>query len=235
MLNALLAVLLSLQVSDTSVRFTGFVVASGSGDSAKPQLRLALPLATQTGPVNALTLPGDLKQWSWYMNRYMEAVGRLLLPATLDSPRLREVRPPGEARKEVDPSYTQHATVTLAVVPNRIVWRDSAGHPTGVMAAAYYTVRNKGDTRLVFLFSSTDILCLAVSHAGSGDAQWRDAWRPPKPMDRVEVQMASAVRYLAPIPEVAAPTPGRYTARASLCGVPDYSVTTEFEVVERRP
>jgi hypothetical protein len=234
-LNALLAVVLSLQTSDTSVRLTGFVVASGSGDSAKPQLRLTSPLTTKAGLVNALTLPGDLKQWSWYMNRYMEAVGRLLLPATLDAPRLREARPPGEARREVDPSYTQHATVTLAVVPKRIVWRDAAGHPTGVAAAAYYTVRNKGDTRLVFLFTSPDILCLAVGHAGSGDAQWRDAWRPPQPTDRVEVQMASTVRYLAPIPESAAPTPGRYTARASLCGVPDYEVTTEFEVVEQPP
>jgi hypothetical protein len=234
-LNALLAVLLSLQVSDTSVRLTGFVVASGSGNSAKPQLRLAVPLTTKTGPVNALTLPGDLKQWSWYMNRYMEAVGRVLPPATLDSPRLREVRPPGQARKDVDPSYTQHATVTLAVVPNRIVWRDSAGHPTGVMAAAYYTVLNKGNTQLVFLFSSADILCLAVSHAGTGDAQWREAWRPPRPIDRIDVQMASTVRYLTLIPEIAAPTPGRYTARASLCGVPDYEVTAEFEVAEQRP
>src|SRR5260370_27226519 len=122
----MVAVLLPLQGSDTSVRITGFVVASGFGDSAKPQLRLAFPLATQTGPVNALTLPGDLKQWSWYMNRYMEAVGRLLLPATLDSPRVGGVGPPGEARKEVDPRYTQHATRPLPVVPNPILPRDRA-------------------------------------------------------------------------------------------------------------
>jgi hypothetical protein len=233
MVHALLIGLLVLQAQDTSLRMTGFVrVAGDSRDSSQAWLELAYPVAASGGRVRGFGLTGDAGKWSRYADRYVEVEGRMIAAAVLEATRVREVKPPGEARRDVDPSFTQHATATLAVVPQRIRWRDGSGQPTGVAPSAYYTIRNHGDTPLVFLFSSPDVLCIAVTRYGSGDADWRDAWRPPKPNERVNVEMGAAVRYLAPIPEKAAPTPGRYTAHVSLCGIPDYEVSAEFEVVE---
>lgn len=229
--HALLIALLALQAPDTTVRLTGLIRMPGDTGSTQASLWLPYPVAVASGRVRAVALPGDAGRWSRYADRYVEAEGHILPPATLSVTHIREVKLPGEGRRQVDPSFTQHATVTLAIVPQRVQWQDSAGRPTGVSAVAYYTIRNQGNTPLVFMFSTTDILCMAVTPAGSSDARWRDGWHPTRVSERVNVEMGAVVHYIAPLPERAAPAPGRYTAHASLCGNPDYEVTTEFEVV----
>lgn len=231
------ALLLTLQASDTAVRVDGFVqeVAVGSGDSTALQVVLAYPLTLAGNRVRAVSLPGGRSRWGRYLDRYVEAEGRIVPPATLESPRVREVSPPGEAHREISPTFTEHAAITLAVVPRRIVWRDTTGHATGVAAAAYYTILNHGDVPLDLFSTTEEVLCIAVMRAGSAEAGWRDAWRPPRRSERTRVQMRAVVRYLAPLPERAAPIPGRYTVRVSICAAPDYELTVEFEVAEQGP
>lgn len=237
MLAAATVALLLLQASDTAVRVRGFVQVdpTAGGDSARAEVLLAYPRTIGGARVGALRLPGDVGHWARFVDRYVEAEGRIVPPVTLSAPRLREVSPAGEARRDVSPSFLQHAALTLSVVPNRIVWRDSAGAPSGVLAVAYFTLTNHGEAPLEFLFSSTDVLCISVGLPGSADPIWREAWRPPHPNTRVSVQMGAVVRYLVPIPERAAPGPGRYTTRVSLCGVSDYEANTEFEVTAPGP
>jgi hypothetical protein len=232
MLAAATFALLLLQTPDSVLRVRGFVQVdpTAAGDSTRAEVLFAYPLTIGGVRIGALRLPGDAGHWSRYVDRYVEAEGRMLPPLTLSSPRLREVSPAGETRRDVSPSFLQHAALTLSVVPNRIVWRDSAGAPSGVVPVAYFTLTNHGEAPLEFLFSSTDVLCISVGIPGSADPIWREAWRPPHPNTRVSVQMGAVVRYLVPIPERAAPTPGRYTTRVSLCGVSDYEANTEFEV-----
>jgi len=231
------ALLLTLQAPDTTMRVDGFVqeVAVGSGDSTGLQVVLAYPLTLAGTRMRALSLPGGRGRWGRYLDRYVEAEGRIVPPATLESPRVREVSPPGEAHREISPTFTAHAAVTLAVVPRRIVWRDTSGHATGVAAAAYYTIVNHGDVPLDLFSTTQEVLCIAVMRAGSAEAGWRDAWRPPRHGERTRVEMRAVVRYLAPLPERAAPIPGRYTVRVSMCAAPEYEVATEFEVAEQPP
>jgi len=231
------ALFLTLQVPDTVVRVDGFVqqVAVGPGDSTEVQVVLAYPLTLAGNRIRALSLPGGRSRWGRYLDRYVAAEGRIVPPATLESPRVREVSPPGEAHREINPTFTEHAAVTLAVVPRRIVWRDTTGHTTGVEAAAYYTIVNHGDVPLDLFSTREEVLCIAVMQAGSAEAGWRDAWRPPRRSERMRVEMRAVVRYLAPLPERAAPIPGRYTVRVSMCAAPEYEVATEFEVAEQRP
>jgi len=231
------ALLLTLQAPDTAVRVDGFVqeVAVGPGDSTALQLVLAYPLTLAGNRMRALSLPGGRSRWGRYLDHHVEAEGRIVPPAFLESPRVREVSPPGEAHREISPTFTQHAAVTLAVVPRRIVWRDTAGMATGVTAAAYYTIVNHSDVPLDLFSTTQEVLCIAVMRTGSAEAGWRDAWRPPRHGERTRVEMRAVVRYLAPLPERAAPIPGRYTVRVSMCAAPEYQVETEFEVAERRP
>jgi hypothetical protein len=231
------ALLVMLQAPDTAVRVDGFVqeVAVGPGDSTTLQVILAYPLILAGHRLRALSLPGGRGRWGRYLDRYVEAEGRIVPPAILDSARVREVSPPGQAHKEISPTFTEHAAVTLAVVPRRIVWRDTTGQATGVVAAAYYTIVNHGEVPLDFFSTNQEVLCIAVMRAGSAEAGWRDAWRPPPHGERTRMEMRAVVRYLAPLPERAAPIPGRYTVRVSPCAAPEYEVGTEFEVAERRP
>jgi hypothetical protein len=228
----LTVLLLTLQAPDTAVKLDGFVqqIATRAGDSALAQLVLAYPLSVAGTRQRLLALPGEARRWARYVDRYVEAEGRIVPPATLEAPRLREVSPPGTGRKDVSPTFTERAEIRLAVVPQRILWQDALGNATGVVVTAYFTMVNHGDVPIDFYFGTQGVLCLSVVAAGGREAAWRDAWRPALPSDRVRVQMGAVVRYLAPLPEAAAPAPGRYTLHASLCSSPNYEVTAEFEV-----
>jgi len=236
MLVVVAVVLASLQsppstVGDSAVQLNGFVQ---QGDSNVAELILAYPLtvAGDSGKrmrLGSLRFAGDPKRWTRLSDRYVSALGRVTWPALLEAQDVRPIPPPGEVNRDVRPSFSEHSVVTLAIVPNRIAWRDAAGRPSGVAPVAYYTVFNHGDAPLQFMFNSNEVLCIEVEREGY--ARWRDSWRPPRINERLHVEMGSVVRYLAPLPERAAPTAGHYTAHVSLCGVPDYEVAVDFEVV----
>src|SRR5213594_3768396 len=86
---ALLGLLLTLQTPDTVVRLHGFVLSVPLQPSAV-HLVLAYPLRVRGVAVGAVVLSGDAERWARYIDRYVEAQGRIVAPDTLAAAQLRE-------------------------------------------------------------------------------------------------------------------------------------------------
>ncbi len=216
-------------LQDTTITVRGFVQSTGQ------QWRLFLQEPVRYGGTrwSALGLAPE-GSWSRYAEQFIEATGRLRAAsgvATFTDARMKNVTPPGTTKRTVTTSFTQRAVVTLAVVPQRIRWRDADGQLSGMRPAVFYTLTNHGQTHLEIFHSTRDVLCLAVLRHREREAHWRETWRPEVVGDRLTVSLGATVRFLAPLPEAAAPTPGRYMLRAALCGEAEYGAEAEFEVV----
>lgn len=231
----LVAALFALQApADGNLKLQGFVLvgATAAGDQAV-QLSLAYPVVHGRMRYRVIDLPGGANQWERYRDRYVEMQGTWGDSGFVSS-KVSEQTPPGTVRRDVEPSLSQRAVVTLAVVPRRVAMFDSTGAQSGVQPSVYYTIKNLGNSQLYFRFTTTDIICISVAKQGSSDAHWRDAWRVrPQPEPTLRIQMSAAVRYVVPIPETAIADLGLYTVRVSICGENDYALTTDFAVVDR--
>lgn len=227
---------------DTAVTVRGFCQrADGGPAEGLWKLVLVYPLRLGNLRVRALALVGDPTQWTRYEDRFVEASGSVTVrreaaapfPATIALARIKEVTPAGTVRRTISPSFSQRATVTLAVIPNRFFWRDETGQVSGVSASILYTVGNHGDAPLEFELPSNEVLCASVKAASESRPHWEHVWSETAVVRPLTIKMGNVVRYIVPIPEDAARDPGRYVVRASLCGVPDYEAEAEFEIVER--
>lgn len=228
---------------DTVVTVRGFCQRVEGGQAeAGWKLVLVYPLRIGTFRVRALRIVGDPEQWTRYQDRFVEATGLVTVPpgaaapvpATIALARIKEVTPAGAVRRTISPSFSQRATVTLAVIPNRFAWRDETGQPSGVAPSVLYTVGSHGDAPLDFEFSTNEVLCVSVQSVWQSDRHWEQAWQETSVVRHLTIKMGNVVRYIVPLPEDAARDPGRYVVRASLCGVADYESEAEFDVTERR-
>ncbi|MGH7567913.1 MAG: hypothetical protein ACREL9_02930 [Gemmatimonadales bacterium] len=216
-------------LQDTALTVRGFVQSAGQ----EWRLFLQEPVAYGGARWSSLGLAPE-GSWSRYAEQFVEATGMVRVStgvATLADARVKNVTAPGTAKRTVTTSFTQRAVVTLAIIPQRIRWRDADGRSSGVRPAVFYTLTNHGQTHLEIFHSTKDVLCLAVRRHRAGEAHWRQTWRPEVVGDRLTVSLGATVRYLAPFPEAAAPTAGRYILRAALCGEAEYGAEAEFEVV----
>jgi hypothetical protein len=218
------------QGPDTVVTVQGFLEPADSGGW---QLMLPQPLVVAGRRVNLLTARGDVRRFPRLRDRFVKAVGRMLLApgeAALEIAQLREVEPDGTARATIHPSFNQSAVLTLAAIPNEFVWRLPDGQPSGVQPLLMYTIFNHGQTELDFMFRTNDVLCVDVR----GKAE-RESWQtsvpaPTRNQERIVIRLGGMYRHFIPIAPEAAPRPGRYVARVTLCGVADYAVEAEFAV-----
>jgi hypothetical protein len=238
MRSATLAVTLLVSLSlrsagqgpDTTVALHGFLEP---GDSGGWQLMLPEPVTMTGRLVNLLAAHGDNGHWSRLANRFVNAVGRLE-PAARDPgmnvERLQEIDPDGMTRTTVHLSFNQTAVVTLAAIPNRFSWKRPDGQASGVQPLLMYTILNHGQSELDFMLPTNDALCAHV-HGMNDDEGWRSSLpAPTRTRERIVIRLGSLYRQFVPIPMDAAPRPGRYTARVTLCGVADYAVETQFDV-----
>jgi len=197
------------EVPDTAVEVQGFLqrdTASGRWSILLPQ-----PLALLGTRTNEFAVQGEVERWTAFQNRFVEVQGRASSRplAAGGTPALairvadvKEVEPSGTSRRAVNRGPVWHALVTLAVVPHRIVWQ----HPTDEM------------------------LCVSVKPE-NGPVQWSDTTRMGDVGGRrFVIPHGSAYREAVPLPQAAAPQPGRYVARAGICRIGDYDVSTKFEV-----
>ena len=75
-----------------------------------------------------------------------------------------------------------------------------------------------------------EMLCVSVKPE-NGPVQWSDTTRMGDVAGRrFVIPHGSAYREAVPLPQAAAPQPGRYVARAGICRIGDYDVSTKFEV-----
>jgi len=221
--------------SDTSVTLQGFLQEGAAG---KLVLVVPLPLEALGHRTFALAVTGDADRWDRWVNRYVEAAGRVSLsradtasaPLSIAVRQMKEVEPPGTARRTVDRGFTQHGVISLAVIPNRFRWRGPRGDSTGVNPLLLYRVVNQRQAPIRFVMPTNDLLCVTVRDA-DGIVLWRHASQAVNPdARRIFVTRGGAYRDGVQLPPEAAPRPGRHVATVGLCHVDGSDIDAEFEV-----
>lgn len=218
-------------VPDTVLTARGFLERADSGGGWS--LLLPQPVTVAGRRVNLLAASGNDARWGQMQDRFVEASGRVEVGPTQAAIRVesvREIQPDGMSRATVNLSFNQNAVVTLAAIPNRFVWQLPDGRPSGVQPLLMYTILNHGQTELEFLLTTNEVVCATVRKQGD-----QDAWRTSLPgrtqnRERIVIRLGGIYRRFVPVPPEAAPRPGHYIARVTLCGVADYVVETQFEV-----
>ena len=227
MIALVVLALIQAPVSDTAVTVQGLLGRTPGGWV----VALSQPLVIRDTRLSQLELSGDSTRWSKYNGHYVEARGRLS-GSTFAPRNVREVDPEGTARKTLSTSWTHRVGLMMYVLPRRIVWRDSAGKPSGVGPVIVYTMNNHGESDLQLEFQSADFVCFQVEPKNGGAPAWKSTRQLPEPpQDRQKVTLPRFVREFARLPLEAAPDPGTYNVRAGLCGFKEYELETEIEVL----
>ena len=216
--------------ADTIITAEGFVERTDSGGW---EIMLPQPLTLAGRRVSLLTARGNIGPYPRLQDRYVKAVGRVRLArdeAAFDVTHVEEVEPAGTGRSEIHPSFNQTAIITLSAIPNRFAWRLPDGQSSAVQPMLMYTVLNHGQSELDFMFRTNDVLCVEVQPTGPG-APWRISIpAPTRNQERIVIRLGGVYRQFIPLPADAMPTPGRYTARVTLCGIADYTAETHLVV-----
>ncbi len=220
---------------DTALTIQGFL----QRDNEVDVWTIVVPLPVQVLGTRTYVMPvvGKPERWGRYVNRYIEASGRVTrLPERgnpgigMEVEKAKELEPPGTARATVDRGLTLHADITLSVVPNRFAWRDSAGTSTGVNPMLVYTILNRRAAPIFFVLPTRRFLCLTVKSA-EGIAVWDTTTLVLSPdARRFTMQRGGLFRDAIRFPEDAATRPGHYFAHVGICDVDDYDITAEFDV-----
>lgn len=217
---------------DTTVTIQGFVQRNADSGT----WTIVVPLALELGRHRTFVLPieGKSGRWSRFVDRYVEATGRVSLAEPIrlgiGVEAMREVEAPGTSHRIFDRGLTIHAEITLAAIPRRFAWRDERGAPTGVNPMLLYTVTNRRQAPIRFVVHRNQMLCVTITSL-DGTMQWDLATEARYPSaQRLFLQRGGSYREGVHLPVEAAPKQGRYMARATLCAAPEYEITTEFEV-----
>jgi hypothetical protein len=223
------------QSVDTAVTIQGFL----QKDNQFGQWIIVVPLPLQVLGTQTYVVPvvGKPERWGRYLNRYIEASGRVTrLPERgnpgigMEVEKAKEFEPPGTARATVDHGVTLHADITLSVVPNRFRWRDSTGGSTGVNPTLVYTILNRRTAPIFFILPTNRFLCVTVK-SGDGIRVWDTTTVVLSPdARRFTMQRGGLFRDAIHVPEDAASRPGHYSAQVGICEVDDYDITAEFDV-----
>lgn len=221
---------------DTTVTAQGFL----QRDDQVGLWTIVVPLPLRALGTTTYVVPvvGNADRWSRFVNRYIEATGRVSSlpergnpPIGMEIEKAKEVEPPGTGHATLDRGMTLHADVKLSVIPNRFSWHDANGNDTGVNPIALYTILNSRSTPIFFVLPNNDFLCITVKSAKDNVKIWDSTTQVPSPdARRFAVQRAGIFRDQIHIPREAAPRPGRYVAQVGVCYVDDYDVSAEFEI-----
>ena len=212
---------------DTVITVRGIVqnrAAVGAGRSAW-MVYLPLPQVVQRVRTNSLELEGQAAEAGRHVDEYVEAKGHVVSRpdsgggfhlAMLDAD-LREVDPDGLGSTNVEMNLLQRAIVSVAVVPQRFAWRDSAGAPTHVTPSILFSIRNIGQIDLTLGFKdSNGIICVHVRPEGFSSPDER-TWRYAGTSRSLRIGQAVTFRQVLPLPDSSADHAGRYTVVAALC------------------
>jgi hypothetical protein len=229
------AMLGAAPVQDTTVTVRGVIAVSG--DSAAGSMHavvvLAEPFIVAGKQIWVLSLTGDVAHWRDWDSRYVEATGELGAETPEGHPftpaRVRDVEPTGAATREVV-SLSHHANVSLAVVP-RHYSATASGPPTnGITPILFYKINVSGQTDIEIQLPTQDLICFSVGSPGARDPAWRDAWRVSQKGSPFAIRIGPVFRAFIPVPAEIVSRPGDYEVQASVCGNPEYRVSTTLHV-----
>lgn len=228
--------LAAAQAVDTTVTVQGFL----QEDAQVGVWTIVAPLPVQVLGSRTYVLPvvGKPERWSRFVNRYIQANGRVTRipergnpPVGLEIDEAEEVDPPGTRHVTVEHGTSLRADVTLSVIPNRFRWRDANGEETGVNPIVLYTIVNRRSTPIFFFLPNNDLLCVTTRFAGDNVWLWDSTTQVVNPdARRFSLQRAGIFRDQIRLPPDAAPRRGRYEVRVGICAIDDYDVSTEFEI-----
>jgi hypothetical protein len=234
------AVLSAPARAQDAAQSSSMVVLQGLIGRAPDAWLLAMPNPRRIGarPLAELELTGDSTRWTKYAGRYVEARGVIAADSVAGHDRrgrltvsaVREVDPAGTVRRTISNSWTHRVAATLWVLPQKFAWEDERGRPTGVGPTIVYTLNNHGESDVTLQFGSRDFACISVEPKEGGAPPWKYVRQLDQANPRPVVILPKFVREHTALPREAAPSPGRYIVRASLCGYKEYELETEIEV-----
>ncbi len=220
---------------DTVMTIQGFL----QQDNQFGNWTIVVPLPLQVLGTRTFVVPvvGEADRWSRFVNRYIEATGRITRLPERGTPEIgmevdkaKEVEPPGTARTSMHHGMTLSAEVTLSVIPNRFAWHDADRGATGVNPMLLYTILNRRTAPIFFFLPKNNFLCVSVK-ASDGTTLWDSTTQVASPdARRFALQRAGIFRDAVHFPEDAAARPGHYFAHVGVCDVDDYDITAEFVV-----
>ena len=234
MLGLVAGLLCAPAPNDTTVTVRGILQLQldSAGHLSRATLFFPEPISLEGRPVGTVVVSGDPSRWRRYDSHYVEVTGAVNSSASggalLYATRVREVEPEGTVGKTVSLSFSHRGLVSLAVLPRRFAWQ-AAGGPSGVTPVVLFRIGNHGEAELQFEFASNEFVCVETVSA-DGDVLWDYRWRYPAADTRLTVRVGTVFSATMPLPREALPGSGRFTVRASLCGVPDYRIETTVDV-----
>lgn len=209
-----------------TIRGIVLVVTDTSSQADRPVVLLSKPLLVGQDRIWMLDVAGNPKRVERWGNRFVEATGSITTAPSghlaLTPTRVKDAEPDGLVRREADPSFSQHAVVTLSLIPNHFAVRLNEGG-NRVSPVALYTVANYSQTDLEYQFSTGAFVCISLSREGEASPRWTGTWKPSHPSQHLTIRMGPVFRAVMPIPADQLAWPGHYTVRASLCGMNDYA------------
>lgn len=220
---------------DTTLTVHGVVLIlnNASGEADRAVVLLAEPLPVGQNRVWTLRVAGKVKRMERWSGRFVEATGSIagVTPDSLSlTPiRMKEVEPAGAVRSEVDLSLSQHAVVTVALVPSHFTVPPN-GRGNRIGPVVLYKIANHGQTDLDFMFSNNEFVCVGLLREGDTAPRWTGTWKVSQPSPHLTIRIGSVFRALVPIPADQLAWPDHYTVRASLCGIAEYATVVPLEV-----
>lgn len=229
------AILGAAPTRDTTVTVRGVIAVSGDSGSGSVHavVVLAEPFVVGGRQIWVLSLTGDVTHWRDWDGRYVEATGELGAETPGGHPftpaRVRDVEPAGAANREVV-SLSHHANVSLAVVPRHYSATASGLPANGITPLIFYKINVSGQTDIEIQLPTQDLICFSVGSPGAREPTWRDAWRVPQKGSPFAIRIGPVLRVFIPVPAEIMSRPGDYEVQASVCGNPEYRVTTTLHV-----
>jgi len=201
-------------------------------------LFLPTPAVFGTHRVHYLHVRGDTRMFLRFENRYVELSGvwhrdppGLASPDVwFDARGLKALTPPGERSQNIEPTFSQQAQISVAIVPNRLAFRDSSGQASGVLPVLTYAISNHSDAPIDFEFRGANVICVAISNTAGGPAIWSHGWPAGPYHQNFTVNLGATVREAVTLPDSLTLGPGHYWVRMGLCELSNYDGRTEFDV-----
>lgn len=231
MLLLLAALAMQTPSTDTVVTVRGLLTHVDEDDMWL--VSLTRPFQYRGRLIGEVELGGNRSRWSQFRGQYVEARGRLatwagaLYRGALQTEEVHPTDPEGVVRKDVG-----GVSVALWALPLRFAWLDERGYPTAIQPMLVYTLSNQTPNELVLAFPSTGFVCFSVEPRSGRGTPWHYRVFLEPLADEASVTVPRLVREVVRLPRDGADVAGLYRVRASLCGLADYEVETEIEVLK---
>lgn len=220
--------------ADTLVTVRGLLVHVDDDDMWIVSLTRPFRYGNRT--IGEVELSGNRNRWTGFRGQYVEARGRFanwagaFYRGALQVEEVRPSDPEGVVRKTIGDSAAG-VSVALWALPLRFAWLDPQGYPTSIAPMLVYSLRNHAADELVLSFPSSGFVCFTVEPQNGRGGPWEYRVFLDPMADQARIAVPRLVREIARLPRDGADAPGTYRVRASLCGLKDYEVETEIEVM----